>query len=72
MQDGAETYLSPAELSARWNGKVKVKTLSNWRVNGEGPEFQRFGRTVAYPLSAIESYERKRRFTKASQKVETQ
>lgn len=71
MKEGAETYLSPSELSARWGGRVKVKTLSNWRGLGEGPEFQRFGRSVAYPLSAVEEYERKRRFTKANQKVET-
>lgn len=71
MSAGDETYLSPADLVQRWNGRVKIKTLTNWRGLGEGPEFQRFGRNIAYPLSAVVAYEKKRRFTRANQKVET-
>jgi hypothetical protein len=57
-----ETYLSPAELVDRWGGRVKVKTLGNWRTSGEGPAYQKFGNRIGYPMSAIIDYERKGRF----------
>lgn len=57
-----ETYLSPDQLVERWGGTVKVKTLANWRTNGDGPTFQKIGNRIAYAMSDIIEYERRRRF----------
>jgi len=51
------TYLSQKELSARWNGIIKVSTLRNWRNQGKGPSFIRLGSKAVYPLAEIEKYE---------------
>jgi len=55
-----EPHFTPQELSKRWDGKITVKTLANWRSDpaGKGPAFRRFGNKILYPLSAVEAYER--------------
>jgi hypothetical protein len=53
-----EIMLTPEELSARWKGKPKPKTLANWRIEGRGPRATRLGRTVRYRLADVEAYER--------------
>jgi glucose/arabinose dehydrogenase len=53
-----EEHLTGDELAARWKGKVVVGTLTNWRSAGLGPAYIKLGRSVLYPLSAIEEYER--------------
>lgn len=58
----AETYLTPDQVVTRWGGTVKAKTLANWRSSGEGPTFQKIGNRIAYPMSSIIEYERRRRF----------
>lgn len=49
--------LTPAELVKRWNNAVTVGTLSNWRSQGRGPAFVKFGRSIRYPLSGVQAYE---------------
>lgn len=51
------TYLTAAQLVARWNNAVTTGTLSNWRSKGEGPVFTKFGRTVRYSLADVLAYE---------------
>lgn len=53
-----QTYLTPAELVARWNGAVTTGTLANWRSKGKGPAFQKFGSNVRYPIAKLEAYEK--------------
>lgn len=48
--------LTPAEAAARL--RVAPGTLSNWRVQGIGPRFIKFGRKVLYPVAEIEKFER--------------
>lgn len=57
MQKG---YLTPKQLSDRWDGNITVKTLANWRCDpiGKGPSFRRFGNKILYPVDAVETYER--------------
>ncbi|HEM7873849.1 TPA: helix-turn-helix domain-containing protein [Burkholderia contaminans] len=48
--------LLPDEAAERL--RVSVNTLSNWRVQGCGPRFIKFGRKILYPLAEIEAFER--------------
>ncbi|HKY46165.1 MAG TPA: hypothetical protein VJM50_23945 [Pyrinomonadaceae bacterium] len=50
-------YLTPAQLQARWENAVTTGTLSNWRSQGRGPSFVKFGRSVRYPIQAVIDYE---------------
>lgn len=52
-----ETYFSPRELSARWEGRIAAKTLANWRTLGIGPKFRRFGNKILYRLDWVKKYE---------------
>lgn len=65
----SEKYLTPKELSERWEGKISVKTLANWRCDpiGKGPKFRRFGNKILYPLSGVEAYERANHFGSTSE-----
>jgi hypothetical protein len=55
----APIYLSPQELSARWEGRITVKTLANWRSDsaGRGPRFKRFGNRILYLVADVETFE---------------
>jgi hypothetical protein len=56
-----EKYLTPEEVSARYSGRITLKTLENWRaLEGTGPEFAKMGDGIVYPLSAIVAWERRR------------
>lgn len=50
-------YLTPAELSKRWNRAVTTGTLANWRSKGQGPAFAKFGARVRYPLAKVIEWE---------------
>lgn len=52
-------YLTPHQLTLRWNGAVTTGTLANWRSQGKGPGFSKFGSRVRYPLSKVEAWEAK-------------
>jgi hypothetical protein len=57
----SKQYLTPEELSARYGGRISVRTLSNWRSGaGCGPKFCRIGGRVLYPLNEVENWEDKR------------
>lgn len=49
--------LTPAEVVARWGAAVTVGTLANWRAQGKGPAFIKFGTRVRYPLAKLEKWE---------------
>lgn len=51
------TYLTPQELVQRWNGAVTTGTLANWRNQGKGPAYTKFGSRVRYKLESVEAYE---------------
>lgn len=59
--------LTPEELSARWGGRINVRTLGNWRTNGNGPKFLKLGGAVLYRLSDVEEYEARRTVSSTSQ-----
>ena len=35
---------------------LSLSTLSNWRRNGEGPEYIRVGKSIRYPLSGLNKF----------------
>ena len=50
-------FLTPAELAARWGGRMTTATLNQWRYLGRGPRYVKLGQSVVYSLEAIEQYE---------------
>lgn len=56
-QPAEKTNLKPAEVVTRWNDAVTVGTLANWRAQGKGPPFIKFGARVRYPISRLEIWE---------------
>jgi len=53
-------FLTPGELAARYNGKVTIRTLANWRSAGISPPFTKVGGRIFYRLEDIETWERNR------------
>lgn len=47
-------YLKTAELAEELG--LHPITLVNWRREGRGPAFVRFGRAVRYPRAAVEAF----------------
>ena len=58
---GDESFLTAAELIARWRGTVSPDTLANWRSLRIGPGFTKIGREPLYPLAEVRAYERRSR-----------
>ena len=53
-------YLTPAEVSARYGGRISVRTLANWRWSGSGPKFTRAGGRILYPIRELDDWESRR------------
>lgn len=53
-------HLTAEDLVARWQGRVKLQTLANWRNLRRGPTYIRLGRRVLYPVAAVEAWEKER------------
>lgn len=54
------TILTPEELVQRYNGRISLKTLANWRSTGEGPAFTKVGSRVFYRLPDVLEWEQRR------------
>lgn len=63
----AAGFLSPQQLSERWGGRIKVRTLHNWRTSGGGPPFTKIGGAVLYKLDDVEKWEASRTVQSTSQ-----
>ncbi len=55
----SDTYLTQAELAARW--RISPRTLERWRWKKTGPSFTKFGLKITYRLDDVVSFERRRR-----------
>lgn len=60
-------FLTPAQVVARYNGAISVRTLANWRSAGVSPPFTKVGGRIMYRLADIEEWERKRTVESTSQ-----
>lgn len=58
MSTEAETYLTPSQVSERYNKAVSASTLKQWRYKKTGPTYTRVGRNVVYPLSLLLEWEK--------------
>ena len=56
-------YLTPQEVSDRFEGKVSPRTLANWRSLGTSPPYRRIGGRILYPLEDLEAWEKKNTYT---------
>jgi hypothetical protein len=54
------TILTPDELRQRYDDRISLKTLANWRSNGGGPAFTKVGSRVFYRLSDVLEWESRR------------
>lgn len=57
VSTNGERFLTPDELSARYHGRISVRTLANWRYQGTGPRYIRLGGKVLYPLTGVVEWE---------------
>lgn len=53
-------FLTPSALASRWN--LAPKTLSQWRWNGHGPQYCKFGKLVRYPIEDVQAFEESKTF----------
>lgn len=53
-------FLTPQEVAARYEGKITVRTLANWRSAGVSPPFTKVGGRILYPMEALVEWERRR------------
>ena len=58
--EGGKLFLTPTELVERYNGKVTIRTLANWRSAGISPPFTKVGGRILYPLNQLIEWERRR------------
>ena len=47
-------YLEPKEVEKIY--RIKVGTLANWRSQGRGPSYVKYGRKVLYPIKTLEAW----------------
>jgi hypothetical protein len=52
-------FLSDKEVSARYSGKISVRTLANWRNLGTGPAYTKAGGRVLYPIEKLVEWEQR-------------
>lgn len=50
-----QELVTPNVLANRWN--IKIRTLSQWRWNGRGPQFLKLGGRILYRIQDIEAFE---------------
>lgn len=60
-------FLTPQELSDRWEGRISVRTLANWRTQGSGPQFSKIGGAVLYPFDKLIEWENRNTVNSTSQ-----
>ncbi len=60
-------FLTTKELSARWGGRITVRTLENWRSTSNGPPFIKLGGAVLYRATDIDKWESSRTVNGTSQ-----
>lgn len=60
MRDETKIYLTPNEVVDRYEGKISVRTLANWRSSGTSPPFTKVGGRILYPLRDLLEWEKGR------------
>lgn len=55
MADLTDLYLTTEDLAERWH--MTAHTLGQWRWQGHGPRFVKFGKRILYHQEEVESFE---------------
>lgn len=64
-------YLTPRELVERYEGKISIRTLANWRSSGVSPPFTKVGGRILYPFKELLEWEKTRTVKSTSQYTRT-
>ena len=49
-----QKYLNPKEVEKFY--RIKAGTLANWRNQGRGPGYIKYGRKILYPVTELEKW----------------
>lgn len=52
-------FLTTDEVAERYRGEISVGTLRNWRAQRVGPPFMKIGKSVLYPVQALDDWDKK-------------
>ena len=52
-------FLTTEEVAERYRGEISVGTLRNWRAQRVGPPFMKIGKSVLYPVQALDEWDKK-------------
>lgn len=56
-------FYTPEELVERYQGKVTIRTLANWRSAGVSPPYTKVGGRIVYPIDELLKWEQSRTVT---------
>ena len=59
-EGSTDALLTPSQLVERYQHRITLRTLANWRTRGEGPRFVKVGARVFYTPDAIVEWENRR------------
>lgn len=51
-------YLTADEVVKRYRSEVSAGTLRNWRAQRVGPPFIKIGKSVLYPIQALDEWDK--------------
>lgn len=53
-------FFTPRDLVERYQGKITLRTLANWRSTGVSPPYTKVGGRILYPKDKLLEWERLR------------
>lgn len=60
MPSSGKEFLTPSEVVARYEGKITIRTLANWRSSGISPPYTKVGGRILYPVDKLIEWEARR------------
>lgn len=56
----SKIFFTANDLAQRWEGRVSVRTMANWRSQATGPRYVKIGGRIVYPVEAVLEWEQAR------------
>lgn len=53
-------FFTPKELVVRWENRISVRTLANWRSQSSGPKYVKIGGRIVYKIEDVVAWENSR------------
>lgn len=60
-------FMTPKDVSDRYEGRIGVRTLANWRSQGSGPPFVKVGGAILYKYDDLNAWEQENTVSSTSQ-----